>query len=384
MWPVSPSFLPALASPHRIATNIEVRKGGAVLYSGLPITGGVIDVDATADVRRKLTLTVPPRLPTGDYTDRPAVPTSASDPLAAFGQEIHVQWGLVFTDDSIEWIPAGVFRIEGTSGAIAGPGGEVTVTGVSREAWIIDAEFVAPRTLSGPSVQSLISSLLREVLPSVEVVVAVTRDARVPTMTVETDRWGTIVSLAESIGAVVYADGFGRFVIAPAPSTTGSPVWTVRAGPGGCLVSASGSTSRAGVANAIVVRGESPSGDFPPMQVVVYDDDPTSPTRYGDPGAGRFGMVPRSETYPNVTTLEQGRAVGRGLLAQSVGSAMSLEASSVPNPALEGGDLIHVIPDPSDPAGTVRAHVVDGFPIPLTAGGDFSIKTRDVREVVTA
>ena len=380
MQQVSAGLLETLAGPHRVQVMVESRRGATVLYSDIPVIDGTIALDATAQCRRTLSLTVPARLSTGLYADRPALPDSADHPLAAYGQELHVSYGVVYTDGTVEWLRAGVFRIESTSGSLT-EGGSVQVTGRSREAFLIDARFVAPRTVSSASTTALIGTLVHEVLPSVEVVVSASRDARVPTTTYDEDRWGAITSLAESISAVVYADPWGRIVVADAPSTTGDPVWTVRAGEGGVLVSASSATSREGVANAVVVRGESPSGDFPPMQATVYDDDPTSPTRWGDPHGGAFGQVPRFESYPTVSTLEQARAVGRGLLAQSTGAARTLEASSVPNPALDGGELIHVITDPADPAGSVRAHIVDGYTLSLRAGGDFPIRTRDVRQV---
>ena len=381
MLTVSEGFLKTLAGAHRVTVNLEVRKGGVVLHRGLPFTAGQIVVDATTPVRRRLTLSVPPVLRTGDYTSVPALPRGPGDVLGAYGQEIHVAWGLVYTDDSVEWIPAGVFRIDDTKAAIAGTGSVVQVVAVDRVSYVVDARFVAPQTLSSPSTQSLIGRLIHEVLPFVEVVVSASRDGRVPTFTTDLDRWKTISDLAESIGAVVYADGRGRFVVADAPSLDGPPAWTVRAGSGGVLVEASGSTGRAGVFNAVVVRGESPSGDFPPMQAVVYDDDLTSPTRWGDPATGAFGMVPTERDYPYVTTFEQARLAARGILAQRVGAASTLDISTVPNPALEGGDLIHIITDPTDPAGSVRAHIVDGFTLPLVAGDPFPITTRDVREV---
>ena len=380
MQQVSAGFLETLAGPHRVQVMVESRRGATVLYSDIPVIDGTIALDATAQCRRTLSLTVPARLSTGLYADRPALPDSADHPLAAYGQELHVSYGVVYTDGTVEWLRAGVFRIESTSGSVTA-GGSVQVTGRSREAFLIDARFVAPRTVSSASTTALIGTLVHEVLPSVEVVVSASRDARVPTTTYDEDRWGAIASLAEAIGAVVYADAWGRIVVADAPTMTGDPAWTVRAGEGGVLVSASSATSREGVANAVVVRGESPSGDFPPMQATVYDDDPTSPTRWGDPHAGAFGQVPRFESYPTVSTLDQARAVGRGLLAQSTGAARALEASSVPNPALDGGELIHVITDPTDPAGSVRAHIVDGYTLSLRAGGDFPIRTRDVRQV---
>lgn len=380
MQQVSAGFLETLAGPHRVQIQVTSRRGATVLYSGIPVIDGSIKVDGTAQCRRTLSLTVPARLSTGLYTDRPALPDSADHPLAAYGQELHVSYGVVYTDDSVEWLQAGVFRIDSTPGSLT-EGEAVQVTGRSREAFLIDARFVAPRTVSGPSTTALIGTLVHEVLPSVEVVVSTSRDARVPTTTYSEDRWDAITSLAKTIGAVVYADPWGRIVVADAPSTTGEPAWTVRAGDGGVLVHASSTSSREGVYNAVVVRGESPSGDSPPSYAVAYDDDPTSPTRWGDPHAGAFGQVPRFESYPTITSYQQALTTARGLLAQSVGAASTLEASSVPNPALEPGDLIHVIPDPTDPAGSVRAHIVDSYTLSLRAGGEFPIRTRDVRQV---
>lgn len=374
MYPVSAGFLPALAAAHDVSVHIDIRRGNTTLYSGLPFTSGTINVDAGTAVRRRLRLTVPPRLSTGTYTDMPSVGLDSHSPLGAYGQEAHVTWGLVYTDGSIEWIPVGVFRIHRTGAVLAGDDTEVMITGVSREAWIADARFVAPRTLSSPSAQSLITSLLKEVLPGVDVVASATLDARVPTFTTDDDRWKTVQDLAESIGAVVYCDGLGRFVIADAPSTNSRPVWTVRKGPGGALVDASLTYSRDGVFNAVVVRGESPSSDVAPVQAVVYDLDPGSQTRWGDPFTGAWGQSPTSRSYPYVTTYDQAAAAALGVLARTVGVYSTMDVSAVPNPALEGGDLIHVVTDDA-----VRAHVVDALTIPLLAGDDFRISTRDVR-----
>ena len=380
MQRVSAGFLETLAGPHLVQVHVTSRRGDEVLYSGIPVIDGSIVVDGKSPCRRTLSLTVPNRLSTGLYTDRPSLPDSADHPLATYGQELHVSYGVVFTDDTVEWIQAGVFRIDSTDGSLTS-GGNVQVTARSREAFLIDSRFIAPRTVSGPSTTSLIASLVHDVMPSVEVSISASRDARVPTTTYGEDRWTAITSLAEAIGAVVYADPWGRIIVADAPSANGDPVWTVRAGQGGALVSASRSSSREGVYNAVVVRGESPSGDFAPLQGVEYDEDPTSPTRYGDPHAGAFGMVPRHESYPTVSTVEQARAVARGLLMQSIGASTKLEASSVPNPALEPGDLIHVIPEEGD-LSTVRAHIVDGYTLGLVAGSEFPIKTRDIKERV--
>lgn len=381
MWPVSGGYLAALRAPQQVAVRASVHRAGVQLVPALPVRGGEIVVDASAITRRRLTLEVAPRLSTGYYTDRPALPSGPSDPLANTGGEVSVQHGLTFPDGSTEWVPVGVFRIDRARGSRLSDG-PVTVTGVSREGFVADARFLSPRTESSPSAVSLIALLIHEVLPGVEVVVSASMDRRVPRTTWDEDRWGAIDDLASSIAAVVYADPLGRFVIADAPTVATGPVWRVEAGPGGVLVGADESSSRADVYNALAVRGESPSSDSPPVLAWVVDDDPSSPTRWGDPHAGAWGMRPRFMYLPNVTTVPQAGAVARAGLARYTGAASSVDAKAVPNAALEALDMIAINTDPSAPAGAgVRVHAVDSFTLPLRPGGAFPIASRDLRAV---
>lgn len=383
MLPVSAGFLAALAAPQQIAVRADVNKGGVRLYSGLPVVGGSVDVDVSRITRRALSLTLAPRMSTGAYTDFPTLPILPSDPLGHFGQEIDVQWGLTYPDGVTEWIPLGVFRVDSAAGSILNDG-TVRVSGVSREAFIADARFTAPYTASSGSAQSLIATLIHEVLPSVEVISSASMDRRVPRSTWDEDRWAAIVDLADSIAAVVYTDPYGRFVIANAPTINTAPVWSVRSGAGGVLVSASTSSSRAKIYNKVVVRGESPSSDSAPVSGSATDTSASSHTRWGDPATGAFGMVPRFMRLPTVTTNEQAVAVARANLGKYLGAAATLDLSTVPNPALEGGDVIDIIPDAEDPAGSVRRHAVDSFSIPLSAGGQFRMNTRDLKDASDA
>ena len=95
-------------------------------------------------------------------------------------------------------------------------------------------------------------------------------------------------------------------------------------------------------------------------------------------------MVPVFMGLPTVTTTAQAVAVARANLARHLGAAATLDVSTVPNPALEAGDVIDVVTDPTDPASTVRRHAVDSFTVPLSPGGAFPIKTRDLRDASDA
>lgn len=378
MWPVSSAFLAALSSSQEVSVRADLLKGGQTVLSGLPVTGGSVSFTRSSATSRQLSCTLTPRLTRADYLDES---TLSGGTLGVYGHEVRLWWQLHYIGGGVESVPLCRCRIDQMSGSLLDDD-QVQISGVSREAYVADAAFVAPRTLSGPSARSLIGTLIREVLGSAEVVVTATRDARVPAFTVESDRWGeAIKTLADSIAATVRCDASGRFVVADAPTITTPPAWRVAAGKGGVLVKAGATLDRARVRNAWIVQGGSPSSDSAPIQAVVYDTAAGSPTRWGDADAGAFGMVPEQVQVATLTSLAQCKQLGLTKLAQTCGAASTLDLSMVPNPALEVGDVIDVITDPARPAATVRRHIVDSGSIDLTPGGAFSLSTRDLRQV---
>jgi len=376
---LSDAFLPALASPQQITVRADVAKAGVQLFADLPVLDGGVRVDTASITRRELTMVLAPRLRTGTYTDAPTLPGTYTDPLGHYGQEVSVQWGLTYPDGSTEWCPLGVFRIDSHDGSLFHDD-QVLVTGVSREAFVADDRFESPRTMSGPSAQALIADLIHETLPGVEVVSTTASDRRVPRTTWQRDRWEeAIVGLASSIGAQVYADPWGRFVIADLPTTDTPPVWRVAAGPGGVLTGAQASSTRRRTYNSVVVIGGSASSDVAPVSAVARDTAASSPTRWGDPADGAWGKRAYFMYVPTITTYDQALAVARANLAQHVGAASTMDLTAVPNPALEGNDVVDVVVDPSDPASSGRRHAVDALTVPLKAGGRFAASTRDLR-----
>ncbi len=376
MLAVSPEFLDALASSQQVSVRADLLKGGVVIYSALPVVGGSVAFTRSSVTSRSVSCTLAPSLPLADYA---SVPTLTGGTLGVYGHEVRIYWTLHFDGGGQESVYLIRARIDSMSGSLTNDS-EVTISGASREAFVADAGFIAPRTLSGPSAQSLIGTLIREVLGSAEVVVSASMDARVPVTTFEGDRWAAIKTLADSIAATVRCDAYGRFIVADAPTAQTPANVRLAAGPGGVLVSAAANVDRSRVRNAWVVQGGSPSADLAPVQAVVYDNDPSSPTRYGDPDAGFFGMVPDRIQISTLTDLAQCRAVGLARLAQTCGAASTLNLSLVPNPALDVGDVVDVIIDPAC-VYSVRRHIIDSGSIDLTPGGAFTLSTRDLREV---
>lgn len=381
MWPVSDTYRAALAGPHRIQTRADVLKAGQVLYSGLPVTGGTVTVDARSITRRGCSLTLAPRLRTSTYQDIPTFPRVREGALLGTdGHEVRLRQGLVYPGGRTEWIPVGVFRVDDLDGSLLGRG-TVSLHGVSREAWVADDRFVAPRTLSGPSAVAIIRGLILQSFAAAEITVLTRADRPVRPMVVDEDRWGAITTLADSIGAVVYADPTGRFVIANGPRINRDPVWQFRAGPGGIMVDTTGRRSRDGVYNRVVVSGQTPQGATAPVRAAASDLDPTSPTRFGDPSTGAWGRRTKYMHIPSLTRSTQCERVAQMHLARVTGAGSQLDISAVPVAALEALDVVTVVTDHENVTGTISRHIIDRFTLPLTPGRAFPVTTRDLGRV---
>ncbi|WP_333812091.1 DUF5047 domain-containing protein [Timonella senegalensis] len=374
MQGVSDAFLAALTQSHQIKCEARLVKGRKTLRGNLPVIDGEVSVSLDSDVRWSLrNLQVPAKLVTQDYQE-----IDLRDLIGTEGHEIHLRIGLVFYDGTEEWTSAGVYRVDERPD-LAHAGEPLSISGSSRECYVVDDEFLYARTIEGPSGIALIIQLIRESLPQAEVSVSTARNAKVPAFMADRSRWSAIKTIAQAVGVVVHTDGEGRFVIADAPSLDAAPVWTFKTGTGGTLTKVEASKSRADVRNAVVVRGVSPSGDYAPLQGVAYDEHPSSPTRWGDPDAGAFGKVPMFIDNPAVTSVAQAQSVGRAELARRSGISRTMQLQSVPNPALEAGDAVLVIPDDSPAGASARLHIIDSISMSLRAGGGYSITTRDVR-----
>jgi hypothetical protein len=386
MWPTPAGYGDVVRASNGLRVSVDVYRAGQRLYSGLHPVGGDIVVDVSSTTRRTCSLTLPPFLRTGTYTEEPSLPDPllAAPVLGTRGHELRVVHSLMASDGSMFPIPVGRFRVDEIDGSDLGRT-EVTLTGVSREAYVADDRFVTPRTVKGPSAASLIEALIRESLPQAVVINTVSHDAIVRPTTEDEDRWGLILTLAKSIGAQVYADPLGQFRIADLPTTSAAAVWTFEPGMDGrSLIDSRRADSRVDVANRVAVQGSTPDGATDPVMAIATDDDPTSPTVWGDPDAGAWGKATEIVSQPNLTTHRQCLSVARAELARRTGARSGMNLSAVPHAALEGNDVVDIVVPTSVSGRTkaVRRHVVDGFTLPLTPGSDFPVTTRDLREVL--
>lgn len=346
--PVSRRWDAALRGVHRVASEVTCAPPGggpfAVRVSELQVTA-----DRTSKTLRQVSATLVPGTRLG------------LDGVTPYGSLLRPWRGVDYGDGQPELMPLGVFRLENVD--TEEPGAGISTSGYSLEYVVAQDAFVQPRTEESGSTIDLITLLIRESLPDAVVVNRATRDASVPRVTWEKERWdaidGTDASLARAIGAWVYCDPTGAFIIRDVPTLKDAPVWTADTGRGGVRVSTRRSSSADGVHNIVVAMGDRTDGTAVGPGI-AQDDDPASPTYVGGP----FGRRPRFYSSPLITTADQAKTAAEALLAESLGLAKTLSFDAVPNPALEPGDVVLV---PLDD-GTAERHLIDKITISLATG----------------
>ncbi|APE21418.1 Peptidase [Streptomyces venezuelae ATCC 10712] len=361
MYPVSDRFLATLAGDHVPVTEVVLLRtdGSAEL---LEHEGGSVTVDQRSVCRRTCSV---------GATDLGLIPRSPLDEILANGARLRISRGVRYSDGSSELVPLGVFRIDEVEGDVdVGP---VSLGGKSLECVVSDDKFTTPYRAAGTAVAAITALVLRS-LPDAAVV-SMVADAAIGARTwdVGDDPWVAAQEIAAVLGAQVYCDADGQFVIRELPDiTTVTPVWTVAGGEGGVYISAVRGTSAEGVFNAVHARGESTETGAAPVSALVTDSDPTSSTYWGGP----FGRRPTFHSSTTLTTTGACTQAATVLLRGAKAPNARADFSTLPNPALAPGDVLRVV----YPDGTRELHQVASFTVPLTAGGSFTVQTVSAKE----
>ncbi|WP_338683960.1 DUF5047 domain-containing protein [Streptomyces acidiscabies] len=361
MYSVSARFLQTITESHSPITEVVL-----FLTDGstarLDHTGGSVQVDRGSAVRRTCSVSV---------ADTSLIPRTPTAKLGVYGARLRISRGVQYSDGTTELVPLGMFRVDEISGDV--DEGPVTIAGKSLECVIADDKFTAPYRASGTAVGA-ITSLIQRSIPDATVINLATDAAIGPrTWDVEGDPWAAVLELAAAIGATAYCDPDGVFTIAELPDlTTATPVWTIAAGDGGAYVSASRGMTSDKVNNAVLARGENTEANVAPVSALVVDNDSGSPTYWSGP----YGRRPLFYSSPTLTTTGACTAAATLLLRAAQSPNASADISSLPNPALEVGDVLRVV----YPDDTKELHQVAGFSVPLDVGGTFTIQTISAKE----
>lgn len=361
MYPVSDRFLARLAESHAPATQVQLfLTTGQVI--DVPHTGGSVTVDRSQAIRRTCSVTV---------ADPTLIPRTPTDQLATYGARLRIARGVQYGDGSSELVPLGVFRLDSVDGDInAGP---VTLQGKGLEAVIGDDKFTSPYTATG-TVVSAITALIHRSLPDAAILSTIT-DVTIGSRAfdVKADPWAGCQEIAAAAGAEAYANADGVFVIAALPDlSTATPVWAVEAVEGGLYISASRAMSADKVFNGILASGENTADNVAPVSYLATDNDTGSPTYWGGP----FGRRPDFYSSSTLITTAACTNAARLKLAQAKAPNASGDISSLPNPALEPGDVLRITHED----GSRELHQVASFSVPLDVGGSFPISTISAKE----
>jgi len=353
---------PIVSRSHRVRVEARVVTG---LPTGLdpdgveiPVLGGSVTWDGTADILGSVELTTVARWPRA--RERLLLPA---------GNEIFLRYGVdVGGAVGTLWTPLGYFRINRPSqdDVARGP---ITLSGEDRMCRILDARLLRPRQLSvGRTLGNIFAELVLEAMPEATIIFDDdTEYATIArTLTTEESRYKVLRELADAAGKMLYWDGEGVLRV-ESPPDPAEPVWHLRAGPGGALISASREISREQVYNAVVARGEG-SEMADPVEAVAYDDDPDSMTYFFGP----FGMVPRFYASPVISTEDQAYSAAVSMLRRSLGLPYEVAGEIAPNPALRPGDPVRFTWDD----GNRELHVWETLELPLDGESPMSGTTQ--------
>ncbi|MFE4857390.1 DUF5047 domain-containing protein [Streptomyces sp. NPDC056670] len=361
MYNVSARFLAALAESHAPATTAQLftTDGGT---QALEISGGSVTVDRGSVTRRTCSVTI---------ADTSLIPRTAKASLNVYGAQLRISRGVTYSDGTSDLVPLGLFRIDSIGGDV--DEGPVTLSGKSLECIVQDDQFTVPYKATSSAV-SAITALIQRSIPGAAVINRAADTTIGPrTWDIASDPMASVAEIAATMGAEVYADADGTFIIATLPDiNTAMPVWTVAAGEGGVYVSASRAMSADKVCNAVLARGENTESGVAPVSALVTDSDPSSPTYWGGP----FGRRPLFYTSSALINSVQAQAAAGLKLAAAKAPNATADLSSLPNPALEPGDILRVV----YPDGSKELHQVQSFTVPLDTSTAFAMQTISAKE----
>lgn len=359
----SDAFLAAIRKSHTIVTYVDVLNQGAVIQADIPVADGVVTLDATAEIRGRVEMTV---------AGEALVPLTADALLAPYGNELRVRHGIRFPDGTEETISLGVFRIDETP--VTDPGRSVQITAYDRSMIVRDARLEAPHiVVSGTEWTFAIAELVdgagwwTPTNPLPTIISPSTFSSPLIVAPEQEDRWKLCTEWGKAIGYDVTFDGDGALRALPVVDyDLIDPHWTVNDGETGVLITAQRKWRRDGIFNRVIAIGETPTGVY---RGVATDDNPASPTYY----YGAFGKVPRWFSSPLMNTTEQCQTAAEAMLRRSLGQSSEVTFTALPNPALEPGDLLQV---EREALGINSQFIIDAVTIPLSAAGGQTLKVR--------
>jgi hypothetical protein len=363
-------FYDEIRRSHTVRSYVDVISPDQEAVRLLALDGDVA-CDRAAQVRRSLHVNCVD--PTGEIT-----PRKSGEILTPYGTELRAYRGVVYADGREEICPLGVFRLSKSSITYKADGSStIQLEAYDRSRTIQRDKFLAPYTVAAnTNVLTAIQEIVKRTFPGATYDTITTSLTTSAPMLLDTgsDPWAAVTQLAASMGCEIYFDVLGRVAIAPPPDINALPAadFSYYDSDGGHMIDLARDFSDESGFNGVVVTGETPGDEKPPVRGEAWDDSPTSPTyRYGD-----YGEVPMFLTDNTAKTEEDCIKIAKAQLALILGNPASLSITSLVNPSYEAGDVVEV---KLEKAGVDGLYGVDAFNVPLAQSGTQRLALRERR-----
>lgn len=303
--------------------SVESWRGGVLLADNVPVQSGGEESDRSLNVPERVTLVVPRMVDNVDWS-----PTTATSPLAAAGQHLHIKLGIGLPQGRAEWFA----RVRALIYDAAPSGDVVNVAAVGRLELIDEATLINPFQPTG----TFLSTLRALVEPALTVLTENGLvDRAVPsTINYDEDRLGAVGELLDAWPAEAVVDPEGYLRVHP-PVTSTTPVLTLTDGAGGTVIESTGSSSRTSGQNAIVARGQDSAGAQ--VQGVAYQT--TGPNAYGGP----YNPLPVPFFFqsPLLTSAPEALKAAETIRDRRIReNAPAYTVDMVPDPRIQLGDVV--------------------------------------------
>lgn len=372
MFNVSQRFLTEVRQSHQVESYVVITSPTQETFK-LPVVAGSVQVDRSAATRRTCSLTCVDQ-------ERNLIPESAESILTPYGTIVQPYRGVRYSDGTTEVVPLGVFRLSKVNiHDKVGGSPDITIEGFDRSREVQRDKFVDVYPVAaGANIIAMIKSILLRTFPdlSYDSISSTLVTTAASIYDISSDPWDAVSKLALSAGCEIFFDTDGSCVIAPPVDIDAlpSPSFTFVEGNNCTMLDLSKVFTDEPGYNGVVVTGESPGDDLPPVKAVVWDNQPTSATYH----LGPYGEVPMFVTDQIVTTQADAQTTAQALLAGQLGFSSQLSITTSTNPALDVGDVIEVLRERVKVSGL---YVIDAINIPLNASGTQSLTLRQKRLV---
>lgn len=355
MRAVSAAWPALIAHTHPMTTTVDSYLAGALL-ARVPITTGKITYDDTGYLKRRVTITVPARTP-GMRWDPAGDPTH---PLANYGQQLHVQTGILHPDGTPELLDHGWYLIWKWSRDE--DGGTIAVEATDVAQFLIDDRLTRPSTPPAGGA-TFAAEFARLVVPILPVVIdpGLTDRALPGTVVWEREREQALTDLCDAWPARWYVGDDGAAHAGPPypPVSASTPPHIVLTdGTVGTVSSRQRQSERGALANVLVVDGKAGDDGTPGPHAEAAITSPDSPIR----ATGPYKRVVRFYASDLITTQAQADAAALAMLVTHATAGRAEGVAAVPDPSIQLGDVGRVFTRDGD-AYTGR---ITALELPLT------------------